>query len=63
MDRERSSLEGVWPVPSTFCSDASGNAVYRQVLMGMGSPDGKRYIFFFVFFPLELFALYWGIDD
>ena len=35
---------------SQFCSDARGNAVYRQVLMGMGSPDGKRYIFFFVFF-------------
>lgn len=63
MDRERSSLEGVWSVHSTFHSDAHGNAVYRQVLMGMGSLDGEEIHFFFVFFPFELFALYWGIDN
>lgn len=34
------------------------------VLTGMGSLDGKKpFVFSFVFFPFELFAWYWGIND
>lgn len=51
MDRERSSLEGCGlfiPRSIQTLVDARGNAVYRQVLMGMGSLDGKEIHFFFL---------------
>lgn len=67
MDRERSSLEGCGlfiPRSIQTLVDARGNTVYRQVLMGIGSLDGKEiHFFFFVFFPFELFSWYWGIND
>lgn len=51
MDRGRSSLEGcglLIPRSTQTLVDARGNAVYRQVLMGMGGLDGKEIRLFFL---------------
>ena len=64
MDRERSSLEGCGlfiPRSIQTLVDARGNAVYRQVLMGMGSLDGKEIHFFSLSFFLLNFFLGIGV--
>ena len=63
MDRERSSLEGVWPVPPSSVQMLGEMLFTDRCSWEWGAQMGRDTFFSLSFFPLELFALYWGIDD